>query len=408
MIHRPSYVRWANICDERLPPARVRLRSAMRTMAAATSTGFRALADDLYDKTRRMLESRDVHDDNPLPWVRRCSRTAIARRKEIELECIQAWLLLAYYDFMRKSEQQALLTAGRAFRLLQLSGLLDIDLDHDATSNRTITANDAAFVRQNGLPDGSWRETEGKRRTVWVAFILDRLSGMLNDRPWALLEELVSLLMFPLTSSPILLLCTRIKEQLTYTLWSIHKICTRLPMPEDAFQAGQQPSIMDFLPDAMSSTSTPDGSTGKAGCGTLSPFAECVVLASLCGHSVAHLRLVQSSTFADCTPESQVIWKRHQWLAAATSARIEEHTRSINAAASRGDLPPKCDPMWAFNRVLACGAAVSLSDATDANPWRTLEDSVTAMTYTQLTYPIAAEVVLLLQNLPRIAFLKVC
>lgn len=178
-------------------------------------------------------------------------------------------------------------------------------------------------------------------------------------------------------------------------------------MPEADFQTGQRPSLMGFLPDAMTATSTIDGSPDTPGCDTLSPFAECVVLASLCGHSVAHRRLVQSSTFADCTPESHVFWKRHRWLAAATSARIEEHTRSISAAASRGAPPPRCDPLWAFNRVLACGAAVSISDAAEANPWQSLEDSVTAMTYTQLTYPIAAEVVLLLQEVPRLAFPKV-
>jgi len=204
MIHRQNYVAWANESDERLSPARARLRSAMRTIAAATSAGFRALGDDLYDKTRWMLESRDVHDDNHLPWVRRCSRTPGPKRMEIEHECIQAWLLLAYYDFMRKSEQQALLTAGRTFRLLQLSGLLDIDLGHDATSDRANTAS----IHQHGMSDGSWRETEEKRRTLWAAFILDRLSGMLNDRPSALHEELVSPLTFPATRALVLLLCT--------------------------------------------------------------------------------------------------------------------------------------------------------------------------------------------------------
>lgn len=179
-------------------------------------------------------------------------------------------------------------------------------------------------------------------------------------------------------------------------------------MPETDFQSGQQPRLMDFLPDAISETSTIDGNASPTGYDTLPPFAECVVLASLCGHSVAHRRLVQSSTFADCTPESHVFWMRHQWLAAATRARIEEHTRSINAAASRGAAPPKCDPMWAFNRVLACGAAVSLSDAAESNPWQTLEDSVMAMTYTQFTYPIAAEVVLLLDKVPKLSFPKVC
>lgn len=162
----------------------------MRTIAATTSTGFRALGDGLYDKTRRMLESRDAHDNNHLSWMRRPSLSPVGYKRwtpEIELEFIQAWLLLAYYDFKQKSEQHALLTAGRVFRLLQLSGLLDIDVAaHNATGGGRV---EAAMAHQL---DGSWRETEGKRRTLWAAFLLDRLSSMLNDRTWALHEELVS------------------------------------------------------------------------------------------------------------------------------------------------------------------------------------------------------------------------
>jgi hypothetical protein len=154
------------------------------------------MGDEMYNTTRRMLESLDVHDDNHLPWMRRSSQALGNMRPEIEHECIQAWLLLAYYDFMHKSEKQALLTAGRAFRLLQLSGLFRLDPVHDASSDRAITASEAVFAHQRGMPDGSWRETEEKRRTLWAAFILDRLSGMLNDRPWALHEELVGPLTF--------------------------------------------------------------------------------------------------------------------------------------------------------------------------------------------------------------------
>ncbi|KAH6623647.1 hypothetical protein F5144DRAFT_583946 [Chaetomium tenue] len=373
MIHRKGYAAWA-AGDDGVSPARACLRSAMRTIAAATSAGYRAMGDEMYNTTRRMLESLGVHDDNHLPWMRRSSQALGNTRPEIEHECIQAWLLLAYYDFMHKSERQALLTAGRAFRLLQLSGLFRLDPAHDASSDRATTVSEAVFAHQRGMPGGSWRETEEKRRTLWAAFILDRLSGMLNDRPWALHEELIN---------------------------------TRLPIPEADFQTGQQPPLMGFLLDVMCETCPTDGNTGTTGCDTLSPFAECVILASLCGHSVAHRQLVKSSTFADRTPESQVFWRRHERLAAATRTRVEEHTRRINEAASRGVAPPKCDPMWAFNRVLACGASVAISDTAEANPWQTFEDSTTAMASAQLSYQSVAEVVLYLQNVPRLAFPKI-
>lgn len=156
------------------------------------STGFRALGDELYATTRRMLEVYDVHGENGMPWMG--AKIPHDQHTETEHECIQAWLLLAYYDFMRKPEQQALLTAGRAFRLLQLSNLLSIDKQDGgkmASEQLASSSNAAAFAYLPVL-DESWRETEEKRRTVWAAFILDRLSGMLNDRLWALQEELVS------------------------------------------------------------------------------------------------------------------------------------------------------------------------------------------------------------------------
>ena len=190
-------------------------------------------------------------------------------------------------------------------------------------------------------------------------------------------------------------------------------------MPEADFQTGQRPSLMDFLPNAMSATTTSPActlpgttttttnntntNTAESSCKTLPHFAECIVLASLCGHSVAHRRLAQSSTFAHCTPDSQVFWlTRHRWLAAATRARIEEHTTRL---ASSSIPPPAPDPLCTFARVLACVAAVSISDAAEANPWQTLEDS---MAQRQFTYPIATELVLYLQNVPRLAFPKVC
>lgn len=186
-------------------------------------------------------------------------------------------------------------------------------------------------------------------------------------------------------------------------------------MPEADFQTGQQPSLTDFLPDTMSAittsptlpgtTTTTNNNTNapSSSCKTLPSFAECIVLASLCSHSVAHRRLAQSSTFANCTPDSQVFWlTRHQWLAAATRARIEEHTTRL--AASSIPAPPP-DPLCTFARVLACGAAVSINDAAEANPWQTLEDS---MAQRQFTYQITTELVLHLQNVPRLAFPKVC
>lgn len=189
MIHKGRYFTWAG--DESPAPARACLRSAMRTVASAMSAPLRVFGDALCTRTRRMLEAQDAHGDAGLPWMTRIR----AQQEHIDHELIQAWLLLAHYEFLRRHERQALLTAGRAFRLLQLSRLFDIDahdsdapaLEHSATSSSSMSSS----APQPASDDG-WIETEEKRRTLWAAFVLDRLSSMLNDRPWMLHEEIVS------------------------------------------------------------------------------------------------------------------------------------------------------------------------------------------------------------------------
>jgi hypothetical protein len=44
--------------------------------------------------------------------------------------------------------------------------------------------------------DEGWIETEEKRRTLWAAFVLDCLSGMVSDRPTMLHEEMVGFRLF--------------------------------------------------------------------------------------------------------------------------------------------------------------------------------------------------------------------
>ena len=145
--------------------------------------------DDLYATTRHMLEMQDVHVDTGLPWMTRTS----GQQAQIEHERIQAWLLLAYYDFLRKPEHQAHLTAGRAFRLLHLSRLFDLDAhDGNASTTHHSPLSSTSSPTLQAVPDEGWIELEEKRRTLWTAFVLDRLSSMLNDRPLMLHEEMVS------------------------------------------------------------------------------------------------------------------------------------------------------------------------------------------------------------------------
>jgi hypothetical protein len=90
-------------------------------------------------------------------------------------EQAQAWLLIAIYELMRSCHRQAWISAGRAFRLVQLLRLHELD-----TSSLVAT------------PDENFTETEEKRRVFWVAYFLDHLFSISNNWPVTLNEHVVS------------------------------------------------------------------------------------------------------------------------------------------------------------------------------------------------------------------------
>ncbi|KFG77661.1 hypothetical protein MANI_122483 [Metarhizium anisopliae] len=132
VIHKRRYFAWAGDADT--SPARTALRSVRRTIASAMSPQFCNIGQIMYALTRRMLETQDACGETGLPWMARLKPPQ--QQQKIDHERIQAWLLLAYYDVLRNSGLQALVTARRAFRLLQLSGLYDMDAhrSHISTS----------------------------------------------------------------------------------------------------------------------------------------------------------------------------------------------------------------------------------------------------------------------------------
>lgn len=135
------------------------LQYAMWTLAMALSSQFESSRELLYNETRQMLEGLDLVDDDMHPP---------------HIEQVQAWLLIAYYEFARCSYRRASISAGRAFRLVQLARLHEVD-----TLEGSIEEEDAVLI-------------EERRRTFWVAYCLDRLISMRNRGPLTLTEEVVS------------------------------------------------------------------------------------------------------------------------------------------------------------------------------------------------------------------------
>ncbi|KAF5139450.1 Sorbicillinoid biosynthetic cluster transcription factor sor4 [Metarhizium anisopliae] len=341
--------------DADTSPARTALRSAMRTIASAMVPQFCDIGQIMYALTRRMLETQDACGETGLPWMARLKPPQ--EQQEIDHERTQAWLLLAYYDVLRKSGLQAFVTARRAFRLLQLSGLYDMDAhrSHISTSPAETSWNAQLCLSNNEADEPilqqTWISVEEKRRTVWSAFLLDRLSTMLNDQPMMLMGEIMY---------------------------------TRLPMAEAEFQSGSQEPVspMGFLVEAT------DESKAGNGINMLPPFAHCVVVANLFARCMTHGKLGIESTPISA-PDSQDFWQRHPWLASAAAKACETEVS-------------RCDPMLVFTRIL--GYSHSKCHLTS---WQTLDHHLMAMACKPAAHQAASEVVGVIKTAPRIAFFKV-
>ncbi|KAJ5718928.1 uncharacterized protein N7483_010010 [Penicillium malachiteum] len=367
MINRDHYFTWVN--RDNISPTRVCLRLAMRAVSAAMSSEFGEISEVLYLRTRQMLEIQEMQGSAGLPWMTRPR----SPRNWIDYELIQAWILLAHYEFFRKFEQEALLTCGHAFTLLQLSGIFNVDMQTmqiglvssppEYPTPRSFVPGPSPATQMTNGQNRSWVEVEEMRRTIWAAFVLDRLSSMLNHRPPMLQEEV---------------------------------IYARLPMPEADFQTGQRPVLMGFLSDVMSNNENYI---------TLPPFSQCIALSSLFGRCISHRRLSQSVSPPGSEIESQGFWARHQWLATAagaiTKTRLQDQMPHDSKSAE-----PNYDTMIFFNHVLAYSTCVLLSETAEERPWQTLDDQMVSLTYKQTAYQAANEVVSLVQNLPQMAFIK--
>ncbi|KAI1393302.1 uncharacterized protein F4822DRAFT_423771 [Hypoxylon trugodes] len=208
VIHQRRYFAWARSMAK--TEAQSCLRYAMWTLAASVSAHYQNIGDALYRYTRRALEGLDS----------KCMRIATT-----EMEQIQAWLLLAIHEFMCVDFKRGWVSAGRAFRLIQLNWLEYSD-GPDGNLTRT-----------------DWVDMEQKRRTFWLAYCLDRFVSVRNNSP------------------------TTFSEQNTI----------RLPAPETEFQ-NEQPTLTGFLLDAVS---TRDAIS-------LSTFTESIVVATVIGRALSH------------------------------------------------------------------------------------------------------------------------
>ncbi len=145
----------------------------MHTLVAATSAPYRGVVNILYNKTCRLVEEFKQAGNKEISWS--------TSQGLVPIEYIQAWLLLAHYESLRVNEWQAMLTAGYAFRLIQMARLHEID-----APEKTV-----AHVIFNSEPNDDWAATEERRRTFWVAYNLDCFLSWRSEWPLTLYEDMV-------------------------------------------------------------------------------------------------------------------------------------------------------------------------------------------------------------------------
>ena len=145
----------------------------MHTLVAAMSAPYRGIVNILYNKTCRLLEEFKQAGNKEISWS--------TSQELVPIEYIQAWLLLAHYESLRVNEWQAMLTAGYAFRLVQMARLHEIDAPEKTLAH-------AIF---NSQPNDDWAATEERRRTFWVAYNLDCFLSWSSEWPLTLYENMV-------------------------------------------------------------------------------------------------------------------------------------------------------------------------------------------------------------------------
>jgi hypothetical protein len=172
-IHRRKYFAWAR--QKRPSAGQIALQYAMRAVSAAVSAQYQPLSSMLCAESRRVLEQMDTNGTED------CGDTRI--------EQIQAWLLVAHWELLCNHEHQAMLTAGRAIRMVQLARLHDVDAGN--VPFMPVGAEISLLPSSPISDEDSFVKVEEQRRTFWLAYCFDRFCLMHIGCPPSLQEESV-------------------------------------------------------------------------------------------------------------------------------------------------------------------------------------------------------------------------
>ena len=152
------------------------LQYAMWTLASSLSSQFQVAGRQLYAETRRLLHALESEES--------CHK--------ISIEQAQAWTLLAIYELTCENYDRGMMSAGRAFRLIQMMRLYEVDGPPSPTTQAE--EQDQWRLSLPGQLQDDWVDIETKRRTFWLAYTIDRFTSMVDGLHMFFDGRMVSLL----------------------------------------------------------------------------------------------------------------------------------------------------------------------------------------------------------------------
>lgn len=238
MIHRPRFLAAMYLAPASRPA--VCLRYAMWALAASTCDKFELMQDHFYQRARKYAERDEMrgHGENM-----------------ITIGHVQAWFLIATYEFKMTYFPRAWMSTGRASRLALMMGMNRLD-------------GQGLDVKQCLPPPKDWTEREERRRTFWMCFAEDRYASIGTGWPMTMDER---------------------------------DILTNLPVDDAAFE-NSQPAPSMTLEQALN----PDGAE------QLSSMAGVIIMACLFGRNLTHLhRPSANDNEGNLNGE---FWRRHRGM----------------------------------------------------------------------------------------------
>ncbi|KAI0478561.1 putative Zn(II)2Cys6 transcription factor [Xylariaceae sp. FL0804] len=297
ILHAYRYRSWSRQLNK--SKQQTCLQHAMWTLASSLSSQFQVSVRQLYGKTRQLLLALESDE--------LC--------QHISIEQAQAWLLLAIYELTCNDYHRGMMSAGVAFRLVQMMRLYEVDAPQHPQST-PVQAQCQARLGPSGLVQEDWIDAETRRRTFWLAYTIDRFTSTVDG----------------------LQLC-----------FDDRMIRTRLPAPEANFASGR-PTETSFLTDMVRAAELewPDDD--------LSSFTETVIVANICGRVLEHKQGPPPSS-RDATIE---FCRRHRCMSVLLAQRIT----LLRMHASIEHL----DPVLTFTALAAHTCVLMLYDIIESNP----------------------------------------